>query len=120
MSDYFNISTCNIAQAVGETNRFLFHVFLLHIASCIVNKEKCGEYLSEELFKTLTITVIAICLYHLFIRKLIEPKINKMKLICYDKPKRINKKKKLSRYNMYVSKLRRITNDDNHFNAQST
>ena len=77
----FNISECNIAQMIGETSRFLFHVFLIHIATCIIER-RTKDLLSETLFKTLIITALAIIFYHLFIRKIIEPQIEKMKIIC--------------------------------------
>ena len=62
----FNISECNIAQMIGETSRFLFHVFLIHIATCIIER-RTKDLLSETLFKTLIITAVA---------------IEKMKIIC--------------------------------------
>jgi len=93
MSDILEISQCNISQIIGETNRFLFHVMLVHVASCIVEGKK--SFFGEELFRTLLITAIAIAMYHIFFRKIIEPKIEKMKLICYDRNERISKKKKL-------------------------
>lgn len=92
MSNIFELSTCNIAQILGESNRFIFHVFLIHITTCIIDGK--NDFLSEELFRSLIITALAMVLYHVFFRKIVEPEINKMKLICYDKKKRIKKKMK--------------------------
>ena len=84
--DITNLTVCDIAQIVGESNRFLFHVMLVHIATIIIEQKK--SFFSEEFFRTLVITSTAIVLYHLFFRKIAEPKIEKMKLICYaDKDK---------------------------------
>jgi hypothetical protein len=95
MSDILNISHCNIAQIVGETNRFLFHVMLVHFATCMIEGKKA--FFGEELFRTLIITSMAIAMYHIFFRKIIEPKVEKMKLICYDGKDRIDKKKEISK-----------------------
>ena len=97
MSELFNISQCNIAQLLGESNRFLFQALLVHITSCIIEGKK--EIFSETLFKTLLITAVAIVMYHLFFRKIVEPKLEKMKAVCSDsylqrmkKVKKMNKK----------------------------
>jgi len=95
MSDILNINQCNIAQTLGESNRFLFHVMLVHFATCIIEGKKA--FFGEELFRTLLITAMAIAMYHVFFRKIMEPKIEKMKLICYDDEDRISKKKELSK-----------------------
>ena len=79
-SDIFNISHCNVAQLIGEANRFLFHGFLLHISTCVINKDY--DFFSKDLFKTLTIIMMAVILYHLVIRKIVEPPLKKMKIIC--------------------------------------
>ncbi len=92
--DLFYISQCNISQTIGEANRFMFHIFLVHICTAIVDGK--AELFGEELFKTLIITMIAIILYHLFFRKIVEPLVEKMKLICYDKNKIKMKKKRFN------------------------
>jgi len=93
----FDISQCNISQIVGESTRFLFHVFLVHVSTCIIDKK--DELFSRALFKTLTITIMAIVMYHIFFRKIIEPKIEKMKLVCIDPDKRkIHKKRIIAKY----------------------
>ena len=104
MSDTLNISQCNIAQLIGESTRFLFHVMLIHISTCIIEKKK--EYINKELFKTLMITAMAIILYNLFFRKIIEPKVEKMKLICLDNEKKQVKKLKLDKQDIFISKQR--------------
>ena len=105
MNDILNISQCNVAQIIGDSNRFLFHVFLVHITTCIVEGEKA--FLSEELFRTLLITAVAIALYHIFFRKIVDPKVEKMKLICYDNQDRTKKRKKLNKLysdNSFINK----------------
>ena len=97
MDEILNISNCNIAQIIGETNRFMFHIILAHIATYIIEDNK--KLFNEDLFRSLLITAVAVLLYHILFRKTIEPLIEKMKLICYDddtrniKKKNINKKK---------------------------
>jgi hypothetical protein len=91
MSHIMNISACNISQTIGESSRFLFHVFLVHICTCVV--EGKSDFFSESLFRSLLVTALAITLYHVVFRKIIEPKIEKMKLICYKGDDRYQKKK---------------------------
>lgn len=91
MDDIFYISQCSIAQLIGESSRFMIHVFLLHVITNIV--EHKTEILGKSLFQTLVITLIAIAIYHLFIRKLLEPVIEKMKMVCINSPEHIEDEK---------------------------
>jgi hypothetical protein len=103
MSDILEVNQCNVAQIVGESSRFLFHVLLVHISTCIVEGKK--SFFEEELFRTLLITAVAIAMYHIFFRKIVEPKIEKMKLICYDDIKeRMVKKKEIEKNNKSKAK----------------
>ena len=94
MSDITDISWCNIAQIIGESNRFLFHVMLVHITTTIIEGKK--SFLGEDFFRVLIITAVAIVLYHIFFRKIMEPNIEKMKLICYNGKERYEKMKELN------------------------
>ena len=107
MSDIFNISQCNISQIIGEANRFLFHILLVHIASNII--EKKNNLFGDELFRTLIITALAIVLYHILFRKIVEPKIEKMKLICLDGHEKHKKKKELDKNDIFKSNIRTKT-----------
>jgi uncharacterized membrane protein (DUF106 family) len=95
MSDITEISWCNIAQIIGESNRFLFHVMLVHVTTTII--EGKNTFLGEEFFRVLIITAVAIVLYHIFFRKIFEPKVEKMKLICYNGKERYDKMKELNK-----------------------
>ena len=108
MTGIFNITSCNIAQGLGESSRFMFHVFLVHISTCII--EGKSDFFSDELFRSLIITAMAIALYHVFFRKIMDPKIEKMKLICYNKEKRLTKKAKIDSSDPYISNFRKLTN----------
>ena len=78
--DIFNVTQCNIAQMIGEANRFVFHTILISISTAIVNGESIS--IDEKFFKVIVITAMAVVCYHLFIRKIVEPPIKKMKIIC--------------------------------------
>ena len=78
--DTFNVTQCNVAQMIGEANRFVFHTILISISTSIVNGESIS--FDDKLFKTIVITAVAVICYHLFIRKLVEPPLKKMKIIC--------------------------------------
>src|SRR5271154_2552847 len=95
MSHIMNISTCNVSQTLGESSRFLFHVFLVHICTCVVEGKK--EIFGEDVFRALIVTAMAILIYHVFFRKIIEPKIEKMKLVCYKGVERHKKKKDIQK-----------------------
>lgn len=94
MADIFNITQCNLAQLIAESNRFLFQVLLVHITTSII--EGKDEIFGETLFKALLITAIAILMYHLFFRKIVEPKLEKMKMVCNkDAQRRLSRVKKI-------------------------
>lgn len=80
MSDIFNITQCNLAQIIAESNRFIFQITLVHIATCIIEGKE--DIFNNTLFKTLLITSLAIIMYHVFFRKIVEPRLEKMKNIC--------------------------------------
>jgi hypothetical protein len=105
-----NIKACNVSQMLGESSRFLFHVFLVHISTCVVEGKK--EFFSEELFRTLLITALAIMLYHVFFRKIMEPKIEKMKLICYKGIDRDQKKKDIQKEYFPIDEQSQTRNQD--------
>lgn len=117
MSDILSISQCNLAQTIGETNRFLFHVILVHFATCIIEGKKA--FFGEELFRTLLITAMAITMYHVFFRKIIEPKIEKMKLICYNGKDRVSKQREISKQYHSESKQTYINSDESRKTAFS-
>ena len=94
MAEIFNITPCNIAQLIAESNRFLFQVLLVHVTTSII--EGKDEIFGESLFKALLITAMAILMYHIFFRKLVEPKLEKMKMICNgDSAKRLERVQKI-------------------------
>ncbi|VBB18324.1 hypothetical protein YASMINEVIRUS_787 [Yasminevirus sp. GU-2018] len=95
MSGLTDVTWCNIAQIVGESNRFLFHVMLVHVATSIIEGKK--DFFGQEFFRTMIITATAIVMYHLFFRKMVEPKVEKMKLICYTGKDRTDKKKEINK-----------------------
>lgn len=105
MSALLNISNCNIAQMIGESNRFLFHVLLVHISTCIINGN--NNIITEDLFRTLLITAMSIIMYHIFFRKIIEPKLEKMNLICFNRNKRNIDKKKIDKKDILTLKNKR-------------
>lgn len=76
----FTLTNCDVADIVTEMIRFLTHITLLHLLNCLIDtKETLFEvnYLKLMLF-----TALAIVIYHLFLKKIYDYKINKMKKIC--------------------------------------
>lgn len=111
MSEIFHISSCNISQMIGESSRFMFHTFLVHISTNIIEGKK--DLFTKDLFKSLIITALAIILYHVFFRKIIDPNIEKMKLICFDPDKRMKKKLKIENSDLHTVS-RKITKSYNN------
>jgi len=88
MKSVFDFTDCDISLMYGECSRFLFHISLIHILTCIVDKKEV--VFGMDLFKTLTIATLSILSYHLFFRKLVEPKVEKMKTLCSSLEKQID------------------------------
>jgi hypothetical protein len=64
----FEPSDEQIRETLGEANRLLFQIFLVHIITCIINRN--NNIFSKELFRSLIITAMAIILYHIFVKKI--------------------------------------------------
>lgn len=76
----FSITNCDISEIMSETNRFLFHIMLIHVISHIIDRK--DVLFGEQIFKTLMITTIAILAYHILFKKLVEPKLKKIQNVC--------------------------------------
>lgn len=79
----FTVTKCDLVDMIGEIIRYLSHITLLHLLSCLIdNKEKLFEttYLKIMLF-----TALAIIFYHILLKKLFQQKVKKMKTFC-DEP----------------------------------
>lgn len=78
--DIFEISDCNIAHTVGDTSRFVFHILLLNFCTIMIDDSE--TFFSEKLYKSIFVTAMAVICYHIFIKKWVEPSLEKMKNIC--------------------------------------
>lgn len=76
----FSISNCDISDIIIETNRFLFHIFLIHIITHMIDGK--DELFGQQLFKTLLITTLAIITYHVLFKKSVEGKLKKIHNMC--------------------------------------
>jgi hypothetical protein len=76
-----SISRCNVVEIINESQRFLFHIFIVHIIINLIDN-KPNEFLNENILKTLLATIIAVIIYNISIKRLIEPKIKKLKNMC--------------------------------------
>jgi hypothetical protein len=83
----FSITNCDISDIISESNRFLFHILLVHIITHIIDGK--DELFGSQTIKTLFVTAIAILTYHVLFKKLVEPKLKKIKSVC--KPSKKNK-----------------------------
>lgn len=76
----FSVTNCDISDIISETNRFLFHIMLIHIITHIIDGK--DDLFGTQTIKTLFITALAILSYHVLFKKLVEPKMKKLKTIC--------------------------------------
>lgn len=88
MERFFSISDNDIIEMLSSTNRFLCHVLIVHIVTCII--EGNTDIVTEKLIKSLLITGVAVMIYYLFIDKYIDSTIKRLK----NKLKNNNKNKK--------------------------
>ena len=82
MFDAMFLNKCDIVDIIGESQRFLIHISLVHILSCIMDSKE--EFVSSQFLRTLLSTAIAICIYHIFMKKNIEPKLKNLRNKCKD------------------------------------
>lgn len=89
----FNIRPCDMSDILSETTRFLFHISLVHIATYLIDGRE--ELFGMNMIRTLFVTAVAVILYHLLIKKIIEPKLKNIRQVCDidDKVKEIPQKK---------------------------
>jgi hypothetical protein len=76
----FSITNCDASDIITETNRFLFHIMLIHIITHIIDGK--DELFNQQFFKTLLITAIAIITYHILFKKLVDTKLKKIQSVC--------------------------------------
>ena len=81
----FSISNCDVSDIITETNRFLFHITLIHIITHIVDGN--DDLFGPQLFKTLLVTAIAIITYHILFKKLVDAKLKKIQSVCKTRTK---------------------------------
>lgn len=87
----FSITKCDLSEIISESNRFLFHIMLIHVITNIIDGKK--EVFSSTLLKTLFITALAIICYHILFKKIVGPKLKKIQHICNYSYKRSKKNK---------------------------
>lgn len=76
-----SISQCEMSDIIEETHRFLLHISLVHVLTYIMDEKT--ELFTKDIIRTLAVTAIAIIIYNIFFRKIIKPKLKKVKSACY-------------------------------------
>lgn len=74
------VTKCDVSDIIVETIRFLSHIFLLHLISYSIEGNE--SLISSSILKTMLFTTIAIILYNIFVKKLFDPVMKKMKKEC--------------------------------------
>ena len=76
----FTITKCDLVEIIFEIIRFLSHITLLHILNCVIDTKE--ELFDINYLKIMLITAIAIVIYNITIKKILNIKSKKMKNIC--------------------------------------
>jgi hypothetical protein len=76
----FGLSKCDISDIVSEGNRYLFHIFLIHVITHLI--EGNVEISVKHLVRTLLISALAILTYNVFIKKIADEKLKKIRNEC--------------------------------------
>ena len=76
-----SVSQCEMSDIIEESHRFVLHISLVHILTCIMDGKT--EVFNQDILRTLAITAIAIIIYNIFFKKLIKPTLKKVKSACY-------------------------------------
>ena len=58
----FSLSQCDFTDMFEEIHRFIFHIILIHIVNYIIDRKAKDTLFNVDLFKTLSITMIAVIL----------------------------------------------------------
>ena len=83
MLDMFTVTKCDIIETIVEGHRFVIHIFLVALFTNLIDGN-VNNIFSKTLLKTLLATILAVILYHILIKRVIEPKLKKLKKICDD------------------------------------
>jgi len=76
----FTIKQCDITEAIMESNRFIFHIALVYIITKLIERD--NNIFTDELLKTLLITLLAIIIYNIVFKKLVKPILNTQQNKC--------------------------------------
>jgi hypothetical protein len=81
MADIINITKCDIIEIISEGHRFLIHVIFVSIFTNLIDGT-VSEMFNKTLLKTLLATALSVIVYHILLKRVIEPKLKKLKKIC--------------------------------------
>ena len=75
----FAITECDLSEMIPEINRFVLHIFLVHVVTYLIDGR---EIFTPTFFKTLLVTAIAIMAYHILLKKITNRKLKNIKYMC--------------------------------------
>lgn len=81
MSDIINVTKCDIIEIISEGHRYLIHIILVAFVTNLINGTTENMF-NTTLLKTLLATALSIIIYHVILKRVIEPKLKKLKKIC--------------------------------------
>ncbi len=76
----FSITNCDVADMITETSRFMFHIYLIHVVTCII--DGTDDILGNQVFKLMFITAMSVVIYHILFKKLMNVQLKPIQSIC--------------------------------------
>lgn len=76
----FSISQCDMSDIFTEVSRFMYHILLIHVITYTMDRK--DELFGAQLFKTLFATALAVIIYHIFFKKIMNAKLKNIQSTC--------------------------------------
>lgn len=73
----FSISKCDMIDMITDGSRFMFHILLVHLVTHIIDGE--DELFGMKTLKSLFVTAMAIMIYYVLFKKMVDSKLNNIK-----------------------------------------
>lgn len=73
----FSISKSEMTDIITDGSRFMFHILLVHLVTHILDGE--DELFGTKTLKSLFVTAMAILIYYVLFKKIVDAKLNNIK-----------------------------------------
>jgi hypothetical protein len=73
----FSITSGDMIDIITDSSRFMFHILLVHVVTHIIDGE--DELFGMKTVKSLFVTAMAILIYYVLFKKMVDAKLNNIK-----------------------------------------